>query len=1580
MSFVRNQGQAPADVAWQATGDGFEASFSRAGFTLKIAVAPPHRPADPPNGPAAVSGAVHRTDQQLTAIEQRISFLGANPAAAIEPLDPLPGKISFFRGKDPAKWASGLTAYARLRYRNLYPGVDLVFYANRGSLEYDYVVAPGADPSVIRLRTEDGQPLRVTAEGALQVGDGQHAVLHRPLLYQNLSHGRQVIQGKFVHLAENAVGFQFGRYDRSKTLVIDPALNLLYSTYLGGPHDDEATAVVLDAQNNMYMVGFSASQDYPVSGNAYQPVRKKLGYVVTNIVVTKMSPAGVLLYSTFLGGSTDDTSGGVVIDSHGNAYITGVTKSADFPVTANAYLPTLQGSTGAFLSELSSDGSSLLYSSFFGGSGGATGASLAFNSQGELVLSGSGGAGLPTTPGAYLQSISGGNSAFVAIFNLSLSGAAQLTACTYYGAAIPAANYSATGNTAQAMALDSSGDPWISGQTYTNNLPTTANALQSSLPALDPSCQGGGHPLNSAAYLAQLSADLTTLKYASYFSGLTGAGGACSEYAHAIVLDTQGNVYVAGTTASSAFPTTVGSYEPTYAANGYSEFVSKLSADGSTLLWSTYLGANTGFSFQDALALDSGGNVWVSGTTQGGANFPLVNALQSTEKGGYDGHITEFKSDGSAVLYSTYLGGSGDDVAIDVAVDLQNNIYVAGYTTSRDFPVSANAFQPLFANGDMVYDGNDAFLAILGSGALGVVTPASVGNTGDTTITVSGTGFQSGATCSLVQGATTVTASSVMVASDGSSISCSFALNGAAAGSYDVDVTNPGAGPLISKNALMVTGGGRPQVWSNITGRSFFRFNVPSTFYITYGNSGTVDAYFTEIWVSFPSHLSYQVVGTVYPTLGNSEDQNPPAIVDPTTNTTFLGFLIPLLPPGSSYTLPIQFTDLIQDTGLSLQTWVRPPWFDSLSDATAALAQAQSNPAGIATRCLLSAAKPYLNNCLGDLALDASARAVQGANPNLPTPPNPLANYPATATATIGAFSSLLQGSLASSAPKCPKNPMSRPLAPQLSGITVGYSSSSPYNLTKTNTCAAGQFLDMNQSCDGSHAVPDEVLKTETDEDCVTWELLLSDCAGVIYTHWEIKEENPEGDSGDDSGGSGGSCPAPPPSYSTSTTDCDGNNGRQAGGGGSTCPGTGASGDPNDKTGPAGDGSVAQYVGVKPITYSVAFENEPTAALPAAQVVITDQLDSTKVDLSTVTLGAIAVGSNIITVPAGTNNFNTTQTLSSTLNLRIQGSLNGDTGVLTWTFTSIDPSTGLPPSDPTVGFLPPDTDGIQGQGSVTFSLLPKSNVTTGTQITNQAVVVFDANGPIATPTWLNTIDVTPPVSSIQALPNTEAAGCFDVSWSGSDAGSGIRTYKIYVSDNGGPSAIWQSTHNSGSAVYAGLAGHTYGFYTIATDGAGNTETKTAADTTTSVNAGAVSCATTIPLIAWPLPAAIPAGTALSSAQLDATANVPGTFVYNPPAGTVLPAGNFQTLSATFTPNDTADYTTAAATVTITVGNSSGCDVSNQGSPNVVDVQSMINEALGTATPANDLNGDGAVNVPDIQIVIGAALNYGCHAG
>jgi hypothetical protein len=349
--------------------------------------------------------------------------------------------------------------------------------------------------------------------------------------------------------------------------------------------------------------------------------------------------------------------------------------------------------------------------------------------------------------------------------------------------------------------------------------------------------------------------------------------------------------------------------------------------------------------------------------------------------------------------------------------------------------------------------------------------------------------------------------------------------------------------------------------------------------------------------------------------------------------------------------------------------------------------------------------------------------------------------------------------------------------------------------------------------------------------------------------------------------------------------------GAGSGGGGSSsggsCSGSGSSIDPNYKAGPSGDGSSSQYVnGFTPLHYVVGFENDPTATLPAAQVVVTDQLDPTKVNLSTLTLGSITIGATNISLPQGTNSYNTTYKLSSTISVRISGSVDTTTGLLKFTFTTIDPTTNLPPTDPTVGFLPPDTNGIVGQGAVTFNVMPVSTIPTGTAVNNTASVVFDTNAAIQTQTWTNTLDVDAPDSSVTALEPEELAS-FPVSWAGTDKGSGIATYTVYVSDNGGAFTPWQTAVTTTTATYAGTVGHSYGFYSIATDAAGNVEApKTTADTTTMVVTKIAPLTTTTALTASTT-------TATPGQSVTLTAKVAG------PSNTgTLPSGSVTFLSGT----------------------------------------------------------------------------------
>jgi hypothetical protein len=277
--------------------------------------------------------------------------------------------------------------------------------------------------------------------------------------------------------------------------------------------------------------------------------------------------------------------------------------------------------------------------------------------------------------------------------------------------------------------------------------------------------------------------------------------------------------------------------------------------------------------------------------------------------------------------------------------------------------------------------------------------------------------------------------------------------------------------------------------------------------------------------------------------------------------------------------------------------------------------------------------------------------------------------------------------------------------------------------------------------------------------------------------------------------------------------------------------------DPNDKIG-VGNGGEAHFLsGRQPLQYSVRFENRRTATAPAREVLITDQLDMLKVDPGTVSLGPISFGRHTVTPPAGRISFTAEVDLRPAMNLivRVIAGLNPATGLLSWRLTSLDPVTRNPPADPRLGFLPPNVNPPEGDGAVLFSVMPKVGFLTGSEIRNRASIVFDANAPIVTPEWLNTIDATAPVSRVLALSPTQTAPAFPVRWSAADQGAGVGTYTVFVSDNNGPFIVWQNQTRSTQATFPGANGHTYHFYSIARDLVGNVESeKTTAEATTTV--------------------------------------------------------------------------------------------------------------------------------------------------
>ncbi|MEO8805209.1 MAG: SBBP repeat-containing protein [Burkholderiaceae bacterium] len=1308
----------------------------------------------------------------------RLSFVGARRAAAIEPHRTSAARTHYLRGSDPAKWLRDVPVYAQLRQNAIYPGVDLVYYSRDGELEYDLVVQPGADPSRIRMKVKGAHAPQLAASGDLLLDGPDGALrLHRPLLYQNIDGRRQQLDGRYVMLAANEVGFELPAYDRTRPLVIDPTFKLLYSTYLTGFHDDRVGGMALDAQGNAYVVGQSNSDDFVVSANAVQTGKTTSG-LQYNVVVTKFDASGNLIYSTYLGGTTSDVGAAIAVDAAGNAYIAGNTTSRDFPVTAGAYQPALMGSPSAYLAILSPDGSALRHSTYYGGTGSAQATSIALDASGATVIAGSAGPGLPTTIGAYKNTLASGNAAFVARFSPLAGGAPQLAAASYYGVDNPQANSVAQGNNAYSMALDASGAPWLTGQAFTTNLPLTTAALQAAPGAMSNGCAAGPAPLNSFAYLAKLSADLGSLAYASYLSGQTEptGGTTCSEFGRAITLDAAGNVYIAGGTGSDKIPTTPGAVQPSTPAgsgfSSYASFLAKLKPDGSALLWSTYFGGNVGQTFLAALALDPGANaLWAIGVTGGGSNYPISSdALQKVHGGaGSDVAIAQFDGTSGALKYSSFHGGNAAEDGTAIGVDAGGNVFVAGQTISPNFPVTPDAresaFRPDF------FGGADWFFSVLGSGTIGQVRPAAGGNTGEVTLRVTGAGFSAQAACTLAGVDRSLSAAQVVMLDDGRTLVCTFDLTGAAPGSYDLVVGNPDATPITRRAAFTVQAGQGPDLSVEVLGRAVVREAVPSVFDVVVSNSGDVDASGVVLMVRYskglrpvdptlPNPFDFGLIPVPHLAAGDTEDYSSHPIVSGSSlgdGVNLVPLLLPVVSAGQTISLPFRLVAGATADDEYVEAFI----VDSFDSATTTRAAGRQLARALATAMSGDRARP---SALSSECLDAlRALAWEKATGKIPG---------------VDCF---------------------RDTDKAIAEMKI-YANSHPGNAS----AFLGDFLGATAKAAASCA-----------------ELAAVEIAAPIKAALLMQElmENAE-------------------KFSDKCKDKDKDKGKNKKKNSKKQTKKKNSTDPNDKSGPVGDGSAAHYLATLPrFAYQIAFENLPTAGLAAADVVITDQLDPTKLDLSTLTLGSISWGNTRIDVPAGLNSYQTVKAIDATMSVRVQGSLNPATGVLKWTFATIDPVTKLPPSDPTIGFLPPDTDGVKGQGYVSFSVMPKPGLANGSTIPNQASIVFDTNAAIATPVWVNTVDTVAPSSRVVAAMQKSGSRDVEVNWTATDAGSGPKSYSVQVSDNGAAFTAWQTDVTTTSAVFSGTSGHSYGFLVIATDAAGNVEgPKADAEATVTVGA------------------------------------------------------------------------------------------------------------------------------------------------
>jgi hypothetical protein len=663
LSFEANTGQTDAQVRYLSRGSGYTLFLTSSGAVLDLEK-PTGGGADSSSPPTSVGG-----------VALAMKLLGANPQALVVGLEEQSGTSNYFVGNDPRQWQTNVANFSKVAYQDVYRGVNLVYYGNQRQLEYDFVVAPGTDPGIIRFAIQGADGISLDDQGNLVLHTATGDVLeHAPVIYQETGGARQAVAGQFVLLGSQEVGFRVGPYDGSRALVIDPVLFLSYSTYLAGNSNDYGRAIAVDGSGNAYIIGYTTTTNFPTTAGVYQTRNPTLfpGDDRAAFVAKLNANGTALLYSTYLGGSRDNYGSGIAVDGSGNAYVTGSTTSANFPTTAGAFQTSGPGFYNGFVTKLNASGTALLYSTYLGGTCNTYDNGIAVDGAGNAYVTGSTcSSNFTTTVGAFQTRAPGFPNAFVA--KLNASGTALLYG-TYLGGL--------GGDYGNGIAVDGAGNAYVTGATQSTNFPTTAGAFQTSF---------RGTAGNYNGFVTKVNASGTALLYSSYLGG-NGFG----DYGSGIAVDGAGNAYVIGSTSSANFPTTAGAFQTSYHAAGgnTNAFVTKVNASGTALLYSTYLGGN----YDDVgsgIAVDGAGNAYVTGYTLS-TNFPTTTGAYQTSGHGpnsANAFVAKLNTNGTALIYSTYLGGNGSDSAYGIAVDGAGNAYVTGIASSTNFPTTTGVYQ-----------------------------------------------------------------------------------------------------------------------------------------------------------------------------------------------------------------------------------------------------------------------------------------------------------------------------------------------------------------------------------------------------------------------------------------------------------------------------------------------------------------------------------------------------------------------------------------------------------------------------------------------------------------------------------------------------------------------------------------------------------------------------------------------------------------------------------------------------------------------------------------------------------------------
>jgi len=660
--FIENKGQWPSEVKYLAKIGGMNAWITNSGVVYDYYQV--HRNYTQQQLEKLTPDKKTKFEQDNTSIKGHVvkmQLVDVNVNAASTADNRQEGYYNYFLGNDQTKWASNVPLYGNVVINEIYPNIDVKYYFDGKNIRYDYIVKPGADISKLKMKFEGQESVRINESGELVIKTSLGEVTNGKLYsYQNNNGKQQEIACNFIKNQDGNISLNVNSYDKTKDLIIDP---LVYSTFIGGTGGDEGRSIRTNTDGNAFITGSAGSQNFPTTPGAYQTT---IGGGFADVFITKLNQTGSsIIFSTFVGGSQQEVGYSIALDISGNTYTTGWTSSLNFPTTSGAFQPTFGGASfDGFIIKLNPTGSALIYSTFIGGNYVDYGTSISADANGNAFVTGNTrSSNFPITPGAFQTTLSGMWDVFVAKLNPTGS---ALIYSTFIGGNRDDYPYS--------IAIDANGNAYITGYTGSPDYPITPGAFQTTLSGyID-------------AFVAKLNPTGSALIYCTFIGGTPSEATGTS-----ISIDANCNAYITGYTYSPDYPTTPGAYQTTfsYSDYNYNAFITKLNAAGNALVYSTFIGVGK----SNSIAVDAYGNAYVTGNTSS-PDYPTTpGAFQTTKSVISDAFVTKLNPTGSALIYSSYIGGNSYDFGNAIAIDVQDNAYITGQTDSPTYPTTPGAFQ-----------------------------------------------------------------------------------------------------------------------------------------------------------------------------------------------------------------------------------------------------------------------------------------------------------------------------------------------------------------------------------------------------------------------------------------------------------------------------------------------------------------------------------------------------------------------------------------------------------------------------------------------------------------------------------------------------------------------------------------------------------------------------------------------------------------------------------------------------------------------------------------------------------------------